>query len=63
MPNPIVTSAIIIMGNEASIAASAMQAKSKLSQALDDVDKQLKGEPAPKNNTDYGKVHQDRERE
>jgi hypothetical protein len=51
------------MGNEASIAASAMQAKSKLSQALDDVDKQLKGEPAPKNNTDYGKVHQDRERE
>jgi hypothetical protein len=54
---------IIIMGNEASIVASAMQAKSKMSQALDNVDKQFQGQPVPKNNKNYDKVHEDRERE
>jgi hypothetical protein len=51
------------MGNEASIVASAMQAKSKMSQALDNVDKQFQGQPVPKNNKNYDKVHEDRERE
>ncbi len=51
------------MGNEASIAAGALQAKAKMSQALDSVGETLKGEPAAKNPKDYGKMHQKRERE
>lgn len=51
------------MGNEASIAAGALQAKAKMSQALDSVDQSFQGPPVAKNNKDFTKVHQDRERE
>lgn len=51
------------MGNEASIAAGALQAKAKMSQALDSVDQSFKSPPVAKNNKDFTKVHQDRERE
>ena len=56
-------SRLFFMGNEASIAAGALQAKAKMSQALDSVDQSFKSPPVAKNNKDFTKVHQDRERE